>query len=75
VSRTTIEIDDKLLSEVMRQHGFKTKREAVNEALRRLYVRPATREEILARRGMGWDSDLEAMRAIRPEVKAWIERD
>jgi Arc/MetJ family transcription regulator len=75
MGRTNIEIDDELIDRVMSRYGYRTKREAVDSALRRLDVKPATREEILAMEGMGWDGDLEAMRSIRPSVKAWIERE
>jgi Arc/MetJ family transcription regulator len=75
MSRTNIEIDDELIARVIDRYGFTSKREAVHEALARLDVKPFTREQILAMRGIGWEGDLEEMRAIRPEVKAWIERD
>ena len=59
VSRTNIEIDDELIAEVMRRYDVRTKREAVDLALRRLVwgVDPATPEEILAMRGMGWGEE------------------
>ena len=75
MSRTNIDIDDELIARVMERYGFRSKREAVHEALEMLDVKPFSREEIRALRGMGWEGDLEAMRAIRPEVKAWVERD
>ncbi len=37
-------------------------------------IEPATREEILAMEGMGWEGDLDEMRATRESVKDWIER-
>lgn len=61
MSRTTIEIDDDLVRGVMRRHGLRTKREAVDYALPRLTVVPMTTEEIVAMRGVGWEGDLEAM--------------
>ena len=75
MARTNIEINDELIGRVMERYGFRTKREAVEQALHRLDVEPATREEMLAMRGMGWEGDLEAMRSIPPPVKAWIERE
>ena len=63
MSRTNIEIDDRLIERAMRIHGLKTKREAVDFALRRLVGTPMTREEMLAMRGTGWDGDLDAMRS------------
>ena len=62
MSRTNIDIDDEVLGFVMRRYGFRTKREAVDFALRRVYAKPMTKEEILAMEGTGWDGDLDAMR-------------
>ena len=75
MSRTNIEIDDELIRRVMSRYDLRTKREAVEFALRQLDVTPATREEILEMAGMGWEGDLEQMRSIRPAAKEWIERD
>lgn len=63
MSRTNIEIDDQLIERAMRIHGLKTKREAVDYALRRLVGTPMTREEMLAMQGTGWEGDLDAMRS------------
>ena len=73
MSRTNIDIDDELIEAVMRQRGFKTKREAVNAALRALYVRPATDEEFLALQGIGWEGDLDEMRRMDRSLEKWIE--
>ena len=63
MGRTNIEIDEKVIQRVMRRYGFKTKREAVDYALRRLDVVPMTREEALAMEGTGWEGDLDEMRS------------
>ncbi len=63
MGRTNIELDDELVAEVMRRYQIKTKREAVDYALRRLVGVPLTREFFESLRGIGWDGDLEAMRA------------
>jgi Arc/MetJ family transcription regulator len=63
MTRTNIDLDEDLIREVMRRYGFKTKREAVDAALRRLAPAPMTREEALAMRGFGWEGDLDAMRS------------
>jgi Arc/MetJ family transcription regulator len=59
VSRTSIEIDDELIERAMRRYGLRTKREAVDLALRRLTegVEPMTVDEMLAMRGTGWGED------------------
>ena len=62
MSRTNIDIDDELIADVMRRHGLKTKRAAVDFALRALYVEPMSRDEMLEMRGIGWEGDLDAMR-------------
>lgn len=62
MSRTNIEIDDELIRRAMRRYGLKTKREAVDLALRQLVggIEPMTKEEVLAMRGTGWgDGTLE----------------
>jgi Arc/MetJ family transcription regulator len=60
--RTNIEIDDKLMAEAMRAMGAKTKREAVETALRR-FVEQERRKDILKLRGkVNWVGDLDAMR-------------
>lgn len=63
VGRTNIDIDDQLIERAMRIHGLKTKREAVDYALRRLVGTPMTREEMLAMQGTGWEGDLDEMRS------------
>ncbi len=64
MSRTNIEIDDRLIATAMRMHGLKTKREAVDFALRSLLGgEPMTLEETLAMQGTGWGGDLDEMHA------------
>lgn len=62
VSRTNIEIDDLLLRRAMQMYGCKTKREAVDLALRELVGNPMSLEEARAMRGTGWDGDLDEIR-------------
>ena len=75
MSRTNIEIDDELIDRVMRRYGFRTKREAVERALRNLDVEPLSREEILELEGMGWEGDLDAMREDAPAVRSCSGRE
>ena len=66
VMRTNIEIDDDVLREVRRLTGARTKREAVDLALRELVAR-YQRLEILKLRGrVRWEGDLETSRSQRP---------
>lgn len=71
--RISVEIDEKACAEVMRRYHFKTKREAINFALRSMSGEPIppdpakamTLEEALAMEGIGWDGDLDEMRSSR----------
>ncbi len=65
MGRTNIEIDDELIARVMQRYGLRTKREAVDLALRRAAGEAMSREEALAMRGTGWAGDLDAMRQDR----------
>ena len=65
MARTNIDIDEQACASVMRQYGLRTKRDAVNLALRTLAVEPMTLEEALAMQGSGWEGDLDEMRANR----------
>ena len=64
MTRTNVVIEDELIERVMRQYGFRTKREAVDYALRRL-VSKYEPKDMLDLEGVGWDGDLEVMRAPR----------
>jgi Arc/MetJ family transcription regulator len=61
--RTNIEIDDELISRAMRVYRLKTKREAVDLALRRLVAEPLDVEAARGMRGSGWFGDLAEMRS------------
>ena len=63
MTRTNVDIDDELIARVMKKYGLRTKREAIDFALRRV-AGPAkmTPDEILALAGTGWDGDLDEIR-------------
>lgn len=63
VSRTNIEIDEQLIERVMQIYRLRSKREAVDFALRKLVPEPMSRKEMLAMEGIGWDGDLDEMRS------------
>ncbi len=65
VGRTNIDIDDELVSKVMRRYGLTSKRAAVDLALRRLAGDPLSRDEALALEGSGWDAELDDIRRSR----------
>jgi Arc/MetJ family transcription regulator len=66
MTRTNIDIDETLVREVMRRFRLKTKREAVDLALRRAAGSTATAEGLLSLEGIGWDGDLDGLRADAP---------
>jgi Arc/MetJ family transcription regulator len=60
--RTNIEIDDELITSVMKSSGLKTKRAAVDHALR-LARQMAAQKELLGLMGkVKWVGDLDEMR-------------
>ena len=59
--RTAVELDDRLVDEVMRRYRLRPKREAV-DPLRRLVDEPPDLAEALALEGSGWDGDLAELR-------------
>ena len=65
MGRTNIEIDDDIVSEAMRRYGLRSKRAAVDLALRRLVGEAMTRDEALAMEGTGWEADLDELRQDR----------
>jgi Arc/MetJ family transcription regulator len=65
MARTNIDIDEKACALVMRRYRLKTKREAINFALRALAAEPLTIESARKLRGTGWSGDLDVMRTDR----------
>ena len=65
MSRTNVDIDDEACAEVMRRYLLKTKREAVNFALRALAAEPFSVDEARRLRGSGWEGDLGELRTSR----------
>jgi Arc/MetJ family transcription regulator len=65
MTRTNIDIDDELVADVMRRYNLKTKREAVDFALRKVAGPRLTPQDILSLEGIGWDGDLDEIRRDR----------
>jgi Arc/MetJ family transcription regulator len=63
MARTNIEIDEELVGRAMRVYRLRSKREAVDLALRRLVGEPMDSDEALAMEGSGWAGDLNEIRA------------
>jgi Arc/MetJ family transcription regulator len=64
MGRTNVVVDDELIGRVMQLYGLRTKREAIDFALRRLLT-PYTQRDALDLEGIGWEGDLDAMREGR----------
>lgn len=64
VGRTNVVIDDRLVERVQRLYGLRSKRAAIDFALRAVAGRP-DRRAMLDLEGAGWDGDLLAMRSDR----------
>lgn len=65
MTRTNIDIDDGLIAEVMRRFNVDTKKDAVQLALSRLVGPPLTVDLFDKVSGVGWEGDLESLRAGR----------
>ena len=67
MARTNVNIDEKACAEVMRRYHLRTKRDAVNLALRIVAAEPFDIDRARQMRGAGWEGDLDTMRSHRPE--------
>ncbi|MBK7820653.1 MAG: type II toxin-antitoxin system VapB family antitoxin [Tessaracoccus sp.] len=56
MARTNIDIDEHLITDVMKRYHLPSKRSAVDYALRQLAVAPMSRDEVLTMRGSGFDA-------------------
>lgn len=65
MSRTNIDIDDEACQKVMDRYHLRSKREAVNVALRLVAGDVLDVEQARLLRGSGWDGNLDEMRAGR----------
>ncbi|MBI4575962.1 MAG: type II toxin-antitoxin system VapB family antitoxin [Planctomycetes bacterium] len=66
MGRTNIVIDDRLMREAMKATGAKTKREAVDIALRRIVDKRSAYQALRRLRGKGvWAGDVDALRRAR----------
>jgi Arc/MetJ family transcription regulator len=65
MARTNIDIDEEACAAVMKRFHVRTKRDAVNLALRLVAGEALDVEEARSLRGSGWTGDLEEMRTGR----------
>lgn len=66
MARTNIDLDEDLVAEVMRRYGVRTKKQAVDLALRRLVGVPLSGEFLMSLEGVGWDGELGEIRTDQP---------
>jgi len=71
MSRTNIDINDELVSKVMEQNGLKTKKDAVDFALRKVVRRVPSASEVLALEGIGFEYSNEEVTAMSPPRDPW----
>ena len=64
MARTNIDIDEAACARVMRRFGLRSKREAVNFALREVATE-IDLDHARRLRGSGWEGDLDAIRDAR----------
>ncbi|MYG82137.1 MAG: type II toxin-antitoxin system VapB family antitoxin [Gemmatimonadetes bacterium] len=62
----TVRVLESDVEAVRRRYGLRNWDAAVRDAVCRQAVVPMTKEEALAMRGVGWDGDLDEMRAGSP---------
>ena len=65
MARTNVDIDEQACAEVMRRYRLRTKREAVNFALRAVAAEPLGIDDARKLRGSGWEGDLDELRSGR----------
>ncbi len=67
MGRTNIVLDDDLIKQAMQVSGAKTKRQAVDRALRELVARRSVYQALRKLRGkLPWDGDVRSWRRRRP---------
>ena len=73
MGRTNVVVDDELIEKAKRLYNLRTKREVIDLALRRLVgeVSKDPHKGMLALEGIGWEGDLDEMRANR--FPDWLE--
>lgn len=69
MTRTNIDLEDEIVDKVMAKYGLKTKKAAVDFALRRAAGPPLSKEFLLGLEGIGWEGDLDEMRESRIEER------
>ena len=70
MARTNVVVNDQLIEMVMTRYSLRTKREAIDFALRKAVGGVMTKKEALAMEGVGWGGDLDEIRGEMP-IETW----
>ena len=70
MARTNVVVDDQLIEMVMTRYSLRTKREAIDFALRKAVGGVMNKEEALAMEGVGWEGDLDEVRG-EMTIESW----
>jgi len=65
MARTNIDLDDDACRAVMERYQLRSKRDAVNFALRTLAAEPLSVDDARRLRGSGWEGNLDDLRVNR----------
>ena len=73
--RTNIDIDDELMAATMKWSGKRSKKAAVEEAMRHYTRAMIMRDIIESTRGIGWNGDLDVLRTdLNEEAGSFVRR-
>ncbi len=75
MSRTNIDIDDELMAKAIKATGQKTKKGAVEEAMRRTVRNEELRQAMERLRGIGWEAPPMEDRHFREDGTAYYPSD
>lgn len=62
MANTNIDLDEQFVRTPMERYGLRTKKDAVDFALRQLVDPVPTSDELRSLEGTGWDGDLDSLR-------------
>lgn len=75
MTRTNIDIDDELITKAIEITGKRTKKAAIEEALRRIVRNEELRQAIEDMRGLGWDAPPMQDRHFREDGTVYYDDD
>lgn len=75
MGRTNVDIDDELVAKTMRVTGTKTKKAAIEEAMRRTVRNEELHQALERLRGIGWDAPPMEDRQFREDGTVYYPSD